>query len=203
MTLIQSTPLSLTDWARLEDEAGVEFVDGQILEKPVSVESVLVESKIQRLVGNYAEATRLGRVFTSAMGYRCYPEDPLKFRKPDVSFIREERFGKFKLDDGFITFPADLVVEVVSPNDTAYEIDDKVKEYLGHGFPLIWIVHPNTRTVIIRRADRSITLLYETDEITGESALPGFKCKVSEFFADLGALSVPDKSNNIPDSEAG
>ena len=79
--------------------------------------------------------------------------------------------------------PADLVVEVLSPQDRAYDVWLKTEEYLANGFKLIWEVHPHTRTVVIHRADGSVAKLHEQDDITGESLLPGFKCKVGEFFA--------------------
>jgi Uma2 family endonuclease len=78
--------------------------------------------------------------------------------------------------------PADLVVEVISPNDTWYLVTRKVEEYLSAGFRLVWIVDPNTRIVVVRRADGSNSWLRENDEITAEAALPSFRCRVSEFF---------------------
>ena len=45
------------------------------------------------------------------------------------------------------------------------------------------VAYPNTRSVSVYRADGTTALLHEEDEITGESALPGFRCKVGEFFA--------------------
>ena len=86
-------------------------------------------------------------------------------------------------DEGFMPIPPDLAVEVVSPNDLAYDVANKIEEYLKNGFSLIWIVYPSTRTVSIHRADGTVSLLHENDEISGESALPEFKCKVADFFA--------------------
>ncbi len=39
------------------------------------------------------------------------------------------------------------------------------------------------RIVYVHRADGSVTKLRESDEITGEAALPGFRRKVAELFA--------------------
>lgn len=79
--------------------------------------------------------------------------------------------------------PADLAVEVLSPNDLARDIDEKVKLYLDNGFGVVWVVNPGTRTVLIRRADGSVSILGENDQITGERFLPGFQCRVGEFFS--------------------
>lgn len=166
----------------LEGEAGVEFVNGQIVEKPVSIESSRVEARIHVLLSNHAYATNSADVFTSSMGYRCYADDPLKFRKPVVSVVCAERMAQVDLTGGFMPVPADLAVEVISPNDLFYDVAEKVEEYLENGFRLVWIVNPPTKTVEIHRPDGSGSRLHEGDEITGETALPSFKCKVGDFF---------------------
>lgn len=182
MTALPKPPPILTaaELARIQDEAGVEFANGHIVEKPVSIESSLIESAIVRLLGNEAAKAGSAQVFGSSLGYKCFRDDPTKFRKPDVTVVRNERISDPNL--GMMPVAPDLAVEVLSPGDLAYDIGEKVQDYLDNGFPLIWIVQPNTRTVTIYRADGSIALLHESDEITGESALPSFRCKVAYFF---------------------
>src|SRR4051812_22777017 len=95
MSVLQADPLlptlSPAELRRLQDEGGIEFVDGEIVEKPVSIESTEIEQRIGALL--YLAANKLGtaRVFSSGMGFKCYPEDPTKFRKPDVSVMLSER----------------------------------------------------------------------------------------------------------------
>lgn len=184
MTIIDApiapTPLDLR---RYERESGVEFAHGHIVEKPVSIESSEVELTIGALLRSEAARTKSARVFGSSMGYKCFPEEPARFRKPDVSLVRADRLAGVDPQDGFIYLPPDLAVEVISPSDLAYDMAEKTEEYLRNGFPLVWIVYPNTRTVSIHRADGSVSLLHEADEISGEAALPEFKCRVSEFFS--------------------
>lgn len=80
----------------------------------------------------------------------------------------------------------DLAVEVVSPNDTAEEVDAKVMEWLNAGVPLVWVVSPGVRKVRVQRPRNAalgpISMLGEEDAISGEDVLPGFSCRVSEFF---------------------
>jgi hypothetical protein len=48
---------------------------------------------------------------------------------------------------------------------------------------LIWVVYPVTRTIqIYRQSSGSMMRLTASDTITGEEVIPGFSCKVSEFF---------------------
>jgi Uma2 family endonuclease len=185
MTLVQqqpSTKYSAEELLRAQSEGGVEFVNGRIVEKPVSIGASRVESKVVRLLGNEAAKGGSVEVFPSGMGYQCFPDEPNRYRKPDVSAVRSERLAGFDPDTGLIPFPPDLAVEVVSPNDVVYDLNEKIEDYLKNGFRLIWVIDPNARTVTIYRGDRSVSLLHDQDELAGEAALPSFRCKVSEFF---------------------
>ena len=67
-------------------------------------------------------------------------------------------------------------------NDTAYEIARKVQEYLGADVQLVWVVYPEQCMVEIYRADGSIALLKEKDDLTGEDVVPGFRVPVRDIF---------------------
>lgn len=184
MTSIQTkTPITPEDALQFQGEGGVEYVHGQLVEKPVSIESSEIEVTIAALLRAEAVKTRGARVFPSSMGYQCFRDDPIRFRKPDVSVVRADRLAGIDPSEGFIPIPPDLAVEVLSPNDLACDVAETVDDYLQNGFPLVWIVHPNTRSVVIHRAGGAVALLHETDEITAEPALPGFRCKVAELLA--------------------
>jgi Uma2 family endonuclease len=76
----------------------------------------------------------------------------------------------------------------------AYEVDVKVQELLDAGTPLIWVVNPERRTVAIHWASGTGTILRENDEIDGEAVLPGFRCRVAEFFQPpAGVTSVSSR----------
>ncbi len=83
---------------------------------------------------------------------------------------------------------------MLSPNDLASDIDDRVHDYLVARVPLIWVVNPERRTVRIHRQDGSVALRGESDELTGEEALPGFRCKVADFFGP-GSKDASDRVN--------
>jgi Uma2 family endonuclease len=85
-------------------------------------------------------------------------------------------------EQGHISIRPDLAVEVLSPNDLAYEVDAKVKEFLAAGVPLVWVVNPDTREIVVHRQDESLGKFREQDEIGGEDVLPEYRCPVAEFF---------------------
>jgi Uma2 family endonuclease len=178
------TPEELLD---LPDGVRYELVDGKLVERNMGMESSKIAAKIIGLLTMFLMSRRLGLLFGADGNYRCFPDDPTKLCKPDVSFVRFGRLLGDRAPRGFCTVPPDLTVEVLSPGDLAYEIDRNVAEYLNVGVPLVWVVNPETQTVRIHRPRSlpggSVSELTGADTITGEDVLPGFSCAVKEFFA--------------------
>jgi len=170
------------DLLRMPDAASFELVDGQFVERNVSVLSSLVEGIIFRRLDRFCEEHDRGRVWPRTLGIQCFPDDPNKVRNPDVAFVRKERLRPGHLEEGFLSIHPDLAVEVLSQNDLAYEVDEKIEEYSQARIPLIWIINPEQRSVLIHRIDGTTTKLHENDEITGENVVEGFRCRVAEFF---------------------
>jgi Uma2 family endonuclease len=75
-----------------------------------------------------------------------------------------------------------LAVEILSPNDTLDEINDKIDEYLAVGVPLVWIIDPRRRTVTIHRPGQEPEFVNVRQELSGEPHLPGFRVPVAELF---------------------
>ena len=121
-------------------------------------------------------------VFGPATPYRCFPNDPRQVRKPDVSFVAAGRLPAGRLPRGSAPFAPDLAVEVVSPTDPCEYLELKVADYRSAGVRLIWVVNPATRSVLIRRLDRTCAELDDTGSLDGEDVVPGFACRVAELF---------------------
>ncbi len=193
MSAIPSTPISAgvrftpEDLLRVPDNVSYELVDGNLVERNMGMESSKIALQIAILIGIYLEKTKLGLLFGADASYRCFPDAPDKVRKPDVSFIKSGRLPNDAPPKGHCTIPPDLAVEVVSPGDLAYEVDEKVAEYMKVGIPLVWVVNPQTRAVRVHRPRSSplgsVSELSDSDVISGEEILTDFSCAVSKFFA--------------------
>jgi Uma2 family endonuclease len=146
-------------------------------------------------------------VLESEVGYHCFAWKPGRVRRADVSFIRRDRYSVKRLSkERLITIPPDLAVEVISPNDLASELDEKLEEYLRAGVRLIWVINPQTRTLQIFRADGSGSRLHETDELLGEDVVPGFCCPVRALFPEpftdeLQSPEAPEPAPRFPPEE--
>lgn len=169
--------------AVLPDAKRFELEDGILVERDMSVESSWIGGELAAVLRNHCKAKELGWVFPADNAYQCFPDSPDTIRKPDVSFIRFGRLTDEKLPaEGYAKIPPDLAVEVISPNDLAYEVERKIKQYLSAGVQLVWVINPDTRTIRIHRPDGTLAELGADGELSGERVVPGFRCAVRELF---------------------
>ena len=170
------------DLLAMPDGHRFDLVDGHLVERNVGAESSWIALQINRYMGNYAETSQHGLVLGPDCGYQIFPDDPNRVRFPDGSFIRSGRLPNDVLPRGHIRIVPDLVLEVVSPNDLAWEVDMKVTEYLQAGVPLVWVFYPDTRTVSVYRAGGKAARLGVGETLYDAEVLPGFTCPVADVF---------------------
>jgi Uma2 family endonuclease len=174
------------DLLAITDRPMPELIDGQLVERPpIGIKSDAVAFRLGRWVGNFVETADLGVVNGAQGSYQVFPDDSKKVRIPDASFVSKDRLPPGGLPDGHSRVVPDLVIEAVSPNDTAAELDEKVEDFLRAGVPLIWVANPETRTVQVHRRGGSDTRLRAGDVLDGEDVLPGFRCEVAKLFEEL------------------
>jgi Uma2 family endonuclease len=130
----------------------------------------------------YASQHNLGQVCAAETGFKIH-SDPDTVRAPDVAFVAQERIPPTGVPRGYWELAPDLVVEVVSPNDSAAEVQDKIEEWLNAGVRRVWVVYPDTQTIQIYHSLKEVTVLKPGDKLDGEDVLPGFSCAVKEIFA--------------------
>ena len=128
----------------------------------------------------HADQNDLGKVFAAETGF-FLKMNPDTVRAPDTGFVRKDRLP-LRLAGKYFPGAPDLAVEVVSPNDRADEVQDKVQDWLSHGTQLVWVVEPKTRTVTIYRPDGTANVLQATDTLDGEDVLPGFRFPLSRLW---------------------
>lgn len=174
------------DFLALPDSVAYELVDGKLVARQMGAESSAIAAAISFVLKQFLRGKRLGHLFDSEASYQCFQDAPKKLRRADVSYVRRGRFPNDEVPKGQILIVPDLVVEVISPRDRAEAVHDKVGEYIAAGVPLVWVVYPGSRTVAVHRpaaaAAGPMTKLSAADSITGEAVIPGFTCRVAEFF---------------------
>ncbi len=135
-------------------------------------------TQITLLLGSFIRDRRLGKLYTGDTNY-FIKRNPDTVRGPDLAFVGADRLGT--VDRRWLT-RADLVVEVLSASNTPGLMAAKLANYLLVGTRLIWYVDAEKRRVSVHRLDGSTTILGADDVLSGEDVLPGFECRVREFF---------------------
>ena len=107
-------------------------------------------------------------------------------RVPDVFVVAKSRVNpSAKMKGGWLQVAPDLAIEVVSPNDSAADLDLKIHQYLESGTSSVWVVYPQTRRVMLYRGAEFRAELSESMELAEPDLLPGFRLTVREIFLDI------------------
>jgi Uma2 family endonuclease len=101
---------------------------------------------------------------------------------PDAVFIASRSLPVRLSPEGYLETIPELVVEVRSKNDSAPELEAKVREYLAAGVELVWVADPDAGTVAAHRSNQPAQLHGPTDTLTADPIIPGFGVLVADLF---------------------
>ena len=116
-----------------------EWVDGEVIVmSPASLTHQRILTFLTALLGFFAETNQLGEVLTAPfqMRLRARPSG----REPDAIFIARDRLDK--LQNACLDGPADLAIEIISPDSRARDRGDKYYEYEQAGVREHWLIDP-------------------------------------------------------------
>jgi Uma2 family endonuclease len=127
---------------RPDENRHAEWVEGKVvLMSPVSKEHQDLGAFLISLLRHYAEAKRLGRILYEPFQMKTGPELP--GRSPDILFVASANLGRLKRLH--LEGPADLVIEIISPESRARDRGEKFYEYEQGGVPEYWLLDPERR----------------------------------------------------------
>jgi Uma2 family endonuclease len=162
-----------------------ELVDGILVEKGMGFREGFLGMWIGTLLNMYLQEDNLGLV-AGADGMIRFKLDLV--RVPDVSFIRWDSVDDPDVIENpagaFLEVPPDLAVEVLSPSNTAREMEIKLEEYAKAGVKLVWYVDPERKEVDVypKGNPRRKKTLGVRDTLDGGDVLPGFEVPVAKLF---------------------
>lgn len=169
------------DYLTLKTNRLVELSEGylEVLPMPTQAHQLIV-MYLCRALYDFVAGGRRGMVLVAPLPIRLWED---KFRQPDIVFMLTEHAARRNNEfwDG-----ADLVMEVISPNDPRRDVEIKRVEYARAGIPEYWIVDPRdkTVTVLVLDADRySVHCQSGPDGSATSSLLVGFTVNVGALFA--------------------
>jgi len=166
-----------------------ELVNGEVVETvPTGYEHGSVQWRVASALGQFVVANKLGDVVGGETGLWLSPNT---MRAADVAFIGNEKLATITERAKYLPFVPDLAVEIVSPNDTADEVERKVRMYLNAGTKLVWAVYPELRQVIVHHPDGTSKLVDENGLLDGGDVLPGLNLPVKEILPPLAGSTKP------------
>ena len=129
----------------------VEWVDGEVVPMAaVSDEHSLVTGFCLNLLQNYVATHRLGEVRFDPFQMKTGPKLP--GRAPDVLFVANKHLGRLR--KLYLDGPADLVIEVTSPNSRGLDRGVKYVEYEQGGVREYWLIDPERKQAEFYRLGR-------------------------------------------------
>lgn len=166
----------------MTDMGRCELVQGRIKEMPPATGHPhgRLEFRLAMQLGTFVEDQDLGDVMVGEVG--IYTErDPDSVRAADVLFISHKRLDQAS-PEGFLDVPPELVVEIMSPENSWEEMRRKLQEYIDVGVDTIWVVEPSNRAIQVYRGVDQVQTLGADDVLTGAGPLDGLAIDVSTLF---------------------
>lgn len=164
-----------------EDGALEELVDGKVITMPPpGAGHGIICMRLGALILRFVESRKLGWVASNDSGTILKQDN---VRGPDVAFYSIDRVPE--VPRGYFEVAPDLVVEVISPSDSASYVQKKVVQYLEAGVRLIWVVYPLSRDVVVYHSLDRVQHLTEQQSLDGGNVLAGFSCRIAEIFGEI------------------
>ena len=173
--------MTAQDLFELGDIGRTELIKGELVRMPPTGHiHGYVEFRFGKILSIFVDERKLGRVMGGEVGIYTH-RDPDTVRGADVVFISNERLAQVQ-SDSYLDIAPELIVEIASPNDRWYDIDDKLTEYLKIGVQIVWVANPHRHQIHVYRSLTEIEILTVDDTLSGNSVLPGFSVPVAELF---------------------
>jgi Uma2 family endonuclease len=164
----QSTIVSVEDYLLMAGEPDVEYVDGEIVDRPMGNRD---HSNIQkRLILHFG-------LLEGQLGIRVQPEfrtrtKTTRFRVPDV-LIEDASTA----EEEIVVVAPLLCIEILSPEDRLNKVLKKVEEYLEFGVPCVWVIAPDSQEAwSLSRGENGDTLMHHVSD--GVLATPDAKLSI-------------------------
>lgn len=170
-----------------DDGISRELIRGLLKERGMTVRNRFhskAEALIVKLLGNWLDGLPepRGEIVCGEAGFRLRgPTDTVV--GIDVAYASAALVAATDPSQKIFDGPPALAVEILSPSDTHEEVIDKIKLYHEAGV-VVWEVDPDLRVVRVHRPGREAEMFTQSQELTTEPELPGFRAAVARIFGD-------------------
>lgn len=162
------------DWC--DEDTHAEWVDGEIvMTSPASLTHQDIGALLETALRVFVETHGLGRVLRAPFQMKLTDSG----REPDLLFVASEHLDRLKAT--YLDGPADLAVEIVSPESGARDRGEKFYEYEAGGVREFWLIDPVRRQAEFYRLGEGGLYRHtapDADGIYHSQVVPGFWLKV-------------------------
>lgn len=163
----------------LDEDTRAEWVNGrvEIMASPAAINHQNIAIFLDRVLGIYIEAHDLGQLIFAPYVMRLAAI--ARGREPDLIFVRKDR--AHLLTRHYLDGPADLAIEIISPESKKRDRKVKFAEYQIAGIREYWLIDPDKQTAEFYQLDDEET--YEPAALDEEGfyhsqVVAGFRLRV-------------------------
>ena len=165
-----------------EIKARYDIVDGVMIMAPSpTLRHQTILRQLFLLLNRFVAEHQLGEVWFAPLDI-LVQRAPLRTTQPDLLFVSNERS---EILGDIIEGAPDLVVEILSPNNSRADIQAKLGDYAGLGVRECWLVSPEARSVEVlglSEGNLARVAMYGSGDLVSSSVLPELPVAVNELF---------------------
>lgn len=174
------------DLLRMPDDGNrYELVEGELRQmSPTGYDHGRCTNNLSSMLGVHVRQNKLGDVLAAETGFIIgrKPDGRVTVRAADIAFVAKGRIPANANTAKYLELAPDLIVETLSPSDTAFEVEEEIAAWLNAGVRLALTMNPASRSIMVYRLLHDIARLTDQDELDLDDVIPGFRCRVSEIF---------------------
>jgi len=150
---------------------------------PPGDEHGAIEVRLGSALFTQGEERGFGKARSGEVGIVLW-RNPDRVVGADALFVASASLPIRRSPEGYLETIPDIVVEVVSKNDTHAYTQRKVEDYLAAGVKVVWLADPRRRTIAIHRPGAEVVVLREGETLTAGEIIPGFAFAVADAFRE-------------------
>ena len=153
--------LALAEFLKLpETKPASEYIDGQIIQKPMPKgKHSVIQGEFVPVINQVVKPTRIARAFPEL---RCTFGG--RSIVPDIAVFTWDRIPRDKtgeVADAFDLAP-DWVIEILSPDQSQTKVTKNIVHCLKYGAQMGWLIDPNEQTVFVYRPGQELEVFDQT-----------------------------------------
>jgi Uma2 family endonuclease len=141
-----------------------------------------VALRVGRLLGEHVDRNDLGVALAAETGF-VLGHDPDTVRAPDAAFVSKARASAIGRTPRFWPGAPDFAAEVVSPDDSFREVEEKALMWLQAGTKAVLVLDPERHTATVYRGRGEARVHSDDETLDLGDAVPGWTVGVRELFA--------------------